>query len=249
MSDWGGSRPGAGRKAIGDKPKVKRTFSLTDDNYNLVDYEAAKLDISKSEAIDRILTAVQNARPLSGLTDLSYSQKIEWLCAFWQYVDYSFGGLPDEFRKAKPGAAPPQFSFDKPKPPTEAAQPETLPLFPDESVPALSKAVDVSREALQNPGIVDNKGNLKHALNNRARAIYAVSEHATEAKTAGRHERAKKVIADSEALTEIKSDYDAAVAGVLALELVHLDLTWWPRMSEEQKRDYLRCAFQTWDSQ
>ena len=249
MSDWGGSRPGAGRKAIGDKPKVKRTFSLTEDNYNLVDYEAAKLDISKSEAIDRILTALQNARPLSGLTELSYSQKIEWLCAFWQYVDFSFGGLPTEFRKAKPGAAPPQFSFDEPKPPIETAQPETLPLFPDEAVPTLSKSVYESLEALQNPRLADNKGNLKHALNTIARAIYEASEYATEARTAGRHERAKKAIEDSDALTEIKGDYGAAVAACLALELVHLDLTWWPKMSEEKKRDYLRGAFQTWDSQ
>lgn len=247
MSDWGGSRPGAGRKAIGDKPKVKRTFSLTEDNYNLVDYEAAKLDISKSEAVDRILTALQNARPLSGLTELSYSQKIEWLCAFWQYVDFSFGGLPTEFRKAKPGEAPPQFSFDEQK--KEAEQQDTLPLFPDDDLAALSKAMDsmaadLSREAFQESIQSSNKDLLRHALNEKARAIYEASEHATEARTAGRHEPTNEVIEASDALTEIKNDYGAAVAACLALELVHLDLTWWQKKSEEQKRFELWRIFQ-----
>ena len=248
MSSWGGSRPGAGRKAIGNKPKVKRTFSLTESNLDLISDESKRLKQSLSETMDDILTELQPVNSIfpPGNT-LSLSDNVKALYRLADVVYMSVSRDPD-IEKAK-SILDPEREAKLSAHAQKTAQPEPLPLFPDDALAALSKALDdtdytLSREAFQATGLADNKDQLKYALNKRARAIYAASAHATEAKTAGRHERANKVIEASDALTEIKKAYGGAVAGVLALELVHLDLNFWCNLSDYDKRLSVWRAFQ-----
>lgn len=230
MAKRGGPRAGAGRKPTGEKPKVKRNFSLTESNLHLISDEAQRLDKSVSGTLDHTLSALHAVDALPGLDGLSTADKLQVLCELWTE----------------------SYQSENESNPTDDEPGQMLPPYPDDALAALSKAVDdmdykYSREAFQDTGFADNKDKLKYALNKRARAIYADSEHAREAGTAGRHEQAKQVIEDSDALTEIKGDYGSAVAACFALELIPLDLTWWASMRDDQKRFDLWCAFQTWD--